>query len=191
MNALKLRVFFPSAVLLLLTLTAPAVRGQGAASSLELGARSLQLAAKLSGFQQVPPLLSNGTGRFSAVIHGNSSITFRLSYSGLSSHVTAAHVHFGQKGVNGGVIFFLCGGGPTAACPASGTITGTITAAEVSVLPADNPDSVIPQGIQPGDLAGTIRAILSGVTYVNVHTQTFPAGEIRGQIHPIYAWEEE
>jgi hypothetical protein len=118
MNALKLRVFFPPAVLLLLTLTAPAVRGQGADKSLELRARSLELAAKLSGFQEVPPRLSNGTGRFSAVIHGNSSITFSLTYSGLSSPATAAHVHFGQKGVSGGVIFFLCGGGPTAACPA-------------------------------------------------------------------------
>jgi hypothetical protein len=183
-------MFFPSAVLLVLALTAPTGRGQEAASSLEREAKSVELAAKLSGFQQVPPVLSNGKGTFSAVIHDNSSITFSLSYSGLSSHVTGAHVHFGQKGVNGGIIFFLCGGGPTAACPDSGTITGTIKAADVSVLPASNPDSVIPQGIQPGDLAGAIRAILSGVTYVNVHTQKFPAGEIRGQIHLTYPWEE-
>jgi CHRD domain len=185
MNALKLRSFFPSA-LLILTLVAPAVRGQGVADSLLLGARTIELAAKLSGFQQVPPVLSNGKGSFSAEIHDINSITFRLSYSGLSSPVTGAHVHFGQKGVNGGIIFFLCGGGPTAACPNSGTITGTITAADVSVLPSGNPDSVIPQGIQHGDLAGAIRAILNGDGYVNVHTQNFPAGEIRGQIFTVF-----
>src|SRR5438105_14336847 len=108
MNALKLRSFFPSA-LLILTLVAPAVRGQGVADSLLLGARTIELAAKLSGFQQVPPVLSNGKGSFSAEIHDINSITFRLNYSGLSSPVTGAHVHFGQKGANGGIIFFLCG----------------------------------------------------------------------------------
>jgi len=49
----------------------------------------------------------------------------------------------------------------------------TITAADVSVLPASNGDSVIPQGIQPGNLAGLIKAIHNGDTYVNVHSETF------------------
>ena len=39
------------------------------------------------------------------------------------------------------------------------------------------------QGIGPGDFAKLIDAIRSGVTYVNVHTPMFPAGEIRGQIN--------
>ena len=76
---------------------------------------------------------------------------------------------------------FLCGGNKQA-CPASGTVTGTITAADVSTLPANNADSVIPQGIQPGDLAGVLEAIRSGNSYVNVHSATFPNGEIRGQV---------
>ena len=36
--------------------------------------------SKLSGFQEVPPILSNGRGEFKAIINGNSSITFQLSY---------------------------------------------------------------------------------------------------------------
>lgn len=99
----------------------------------------------------------------------------------MSSPVTQAHIHFGAGKTNGGVIVFLCGG-QMPACPASGTVTGVITAGDVSVLPASNGDSVIPQGIPPGDFAGLLEAIRSGDAYVNVHTANFPNGEIRGQI---------
>jgi hypothetical protein len=50
------------------------------------------------------------------------------------------------------------------------------------VLPATNGDSVIPQGINPADLGALITAIRSGDTYINVHSTTFPSGEIRGQV---------
>jgi CHRD domain len=59
-------------------------------------------------------------------------------------------------------------------CPPSGTITGTITEADVIAVPA--------QGVMVGDLPGIIRAIRNGAAYVNVHTTSFPTGEIRGQL---------
>ncbi|MBV9268698.1 MAG: CHRD domain-containing protein, partial [Acidobacteriaceae bacterium] len=36
--------------------------------------------------------------------------------------------------------------------------------------------------IPAGDFTDVVRAIVSHVTYVNVHSKNFPAGEIRGQI---------
>jgi hypothetical protein len=132
------------------------------------------LEANLNGFQQVPSVLSNGRGTFTATIK-NGSISYKLTYSGLSSPVTAAHIHFAQRGVNGGVIAFLCGGGNAPACPPNGgTVTGTITAADILAIPT--------QGLAAGDFAGAVRAIKSGNTYVNVHSTNFPEGEIRGQI---------
>ena len=148
--------------------------GQPTERSLDQRGQHCKVEARLSGFQEVPPILSNGRGEFKAIINGNSSITFQLSYSGLSSAVLFAHVHFGQPGVNGGIVFFLCSGGSQDLCPLSGTISGTITATDVMAIPE--------QGIQAGDLAGVIKAIRSGVTYANVHTVNFPTGEIRGQI---------
>ena len=139
------------------------------------------LKAELNSFNQVPSVLTKSHGNFEAQINEDGTISFALSYSGMSSPVVQAHIHFGAGLTNGGVAVFLCGG-VKPACPASGTITGTITAADVSVLPITNGDSVIPQGIQPGDLAGLIRAIHRGDTYVNVHSTTFPSGEIRGQV---------
>jgi hypothetical protein len=88
--------------------------------------------------------------------------------------VQFAHIHFGQPGVEGGVAAFLCGGGSKPACPPSGDVTGTIVASDV-VGPAD-------QGIAAGEIDELIAAMKHGVTYVNVHTDAYPDGEIRGQI---------
>jgi hypothetical protein len=88
---------------------------------------------------------------------------------------TASHIHLGQKDVNGGVSVFFCGGGGRPACtPTSGSFTGTITAADV-IGPAG-------QGIAPGEFAELLAALRAGETYVNVHTNKHPGGEIRGQI---------
>ncbi len=140
------------------------------------------LSADLISLNQVPAVLANSHGDFQAKINEDGTISYELSYADMSSPVTQAHIHFGASNTNGGVMVFLCGG-PKPACPASGTVTGTISAADVSVLPASNGDSVIPQGIAPGDLAGLLTAIRTGNAYVNVHTAVFPSGEIRGQIH--------
>lgn len=140
------------------------------------------LQADLVSVNQVPAVLTPAWGRFEAEVQPDSeSIQYRLSYFDTSSAVSMAHIHFGASKTNGGIIVFLCGG-PKPACPASGTITGTLTAADVSVLPATNPDSVIPQGIEPGAFGALLKAILTGNGYVNVHTAKFPSGEIRGQV---------
>ena len=139
------------------------------------------LRAILTPFNQVPSIVASGSGSFEAQINSDGSITFSLSYTNMTSAVTQAHIHFGASRTNGGVMVFLCGGSKPA-CPASGTVTGTLTAADVSTLPASNGDSVIPQGIQPSDLNAMLEAIRSGNTYVNVHTANFPNGEIRGEV---------
>ena len=126
-------------------------------------------------------VLAPSSGRFEAEVNPDDTISFSLTYQNMTSAVQQAHIHFGASQTNGGVAVFLCGG-VKPACPASGTVTGVITAADVSVLPANNPDSVIPQGIPPGDLAGLFEAIRAGDTYINVHTANFPNGELRGQV---------
>ena len=98
----------------------------------------------------------------------------------MASGVTQAHIHIGQKGVNGGISVFLCSNlddpsAGTQACPAGDAeITGTITAASV-IGPTT-------QGIAAGQFDAFLAAARAGVAYVNVHSVTFPGGEIRGQI---------
>jgi len=135
-----------------------------------------QFRARLQGFKEVPAISSTGRGEFTARIRGEDAVDWELSYEGLEGTVTtAAHIHLGQKDVNGGVSVFFCGGTITPACTAgSGTFSGTFRAADVIGPTA--------QGIAPGEIAELIRAIRAGKTYANVHTNKHPGGEIRGQV---------
>jgi hypothetical protein len=133
--------------------------------------------ASLIGLSEVPSISSTGRGQLLArIADDESAIDYTLSYQNLEGTTTAAaHIHLGQRGVNGGVSAFLCGGGGKPACPpVSGSVTGTITAADV-IGPAS-------QGIAAGELAELIAAMRHQATYANVHTDKHPSGEIRGQI---------
>jgi hypothetical protein len=134
--------------------------------------------ASLDGAHETPSISTGATGDFRAKVNSaGDELSFELTYSGLEGGNTLfAHVHLGQKGVAGGVMFFLCGGGGKPACPnGEGTVTGTVTAANV-IGPGG-------QGIAAGQFAEVIRAMREGIAYANVHTVTFPAGEIRGQVN--------
>ena len=148
-------------------------------------AAEVHLAATLRGFEEVPVVSSAAGGTFTATLSDDrSSIEYEVNYT-LSGHILQAHIHIGQKDVNGGIMIWLCSNlaSPptppgTQACPDSpGTIHGTITAANV-VGPAG-------QGISPGEFFEAQRAILRGVAYANVHSDLFPGGEIRGQIQVV------
>jgi CHRD domain-containing protein len=142
---------------------------------------TLHATAKLSGFQEVTPKLTDGTGRFSATLTGG-NLTYTLTYSDLSTPAFMAHIHFAQRGVNGGIFIWLCGSatapGPagTPTCPpGGGTVTRTITAAAIQAVP----DQAVPADVS---FAGVVRILESGSAYANVHTTRFPGGEIRWQI---------
>ncbi len=92
---------------------------------------------RLKGYAEVPSVSSTAKGRFKASINGD-TINYELSYRDLEGEVRQAHIHFGQRGVNGGVAVYLCqtsfnpdptGLAPT--CPQSGTVSGTLRAANV------------------------------------------------------------
>ena len=135
---------------------------------------SEHFSVSLGGENEVPPINTAGAGAFQMEI--GDTITFSLTFSGLSSPLAVAHLHFAPTKVAGGVMIFLCGGGGQPACPAatSGTITGTITALNVT-----GPAS---QGIAAGDLDSALEAVRSGLSYANMHTTNFGGGEIRGQV---------
>jgi CHRD domain len=138
-----------------------------------------KFSTSMTGFEETPPILTNGIGSFHATVNGN-SLTYTETFSGLTSNVRQSHIHFGQRALAGNVFVFLCtnlGNGPagTPACPAAGgTVTGTVTAASVLGVPSQN--------ISAGNFAALLRILRSGDAYVNVHTDNFPAGEIRGQL---------
>ena len=144
-----------------------------------------EIKTRLSGYEETPLTLNTtGSGEFKAKInHDKTAIDYELTYQDLGSNVTQAHIHFGRPAISGMIVLFLCtnltppGGVPTPqTCPNAGTITGTLTAADVIPRAA--------QGIDSGaaGFAEMLDAIRAGAAYVNVHTEVFPSGEIRGRL---------
>lgn len=148
--------------------------------ALPLSAQAEKVVIPMHGFQEVPAVSTTARGAFVADIRGD-AIHYELRYDALQGEVRQAHIHLGQRDVNGGVSVFLCqtaanpdptGLAPT--CPAPpARVRGTLTAANVI--------GPMAQGIAAGEFAELIRAIRAGKAYVNVHSTTFPGGEVRGQ----------
>lgn len=126
--------------------------------------------AKLTGREEVPPVCTDAFGI--AQFRFNSDFTrlpFKLVVHDIEQ-VTAAHIHLGRRGENGPVVVFLFGPVTRGISVNRGVVTGIITESDL-VGPL--------QGMSLLELA---REMDTGNTYVNVHTEKHPAGEIRGQI---------
>lgn len=112
----------------------------------------------LSGATQVPPVETSGSGKANLTYDpATRVVTWSIDYSGLSSPATMAHFHNAPPGKNGPVIIWLSKQGT----PPSSPITGQAT-------------------LTPEQAA----QFTAGDWYVNVHSQSHPAGEIRGQVMP-------
>lgn len=141
---------------------------------------------KLIGYNETPLTInSSASGNFTGTLSSDgTSLQYTLTYQDLSSQVQQAHIHFGRPAITGQIVLFLCtnlgnapGTVPTPqACPQSGTITGTLTAADVIARAT--------QGIDSGatGFAEMIKAMHAGAAYANVHSANFPGGEIRGAL---------
>lgn len=153
--------------------------------------RGNRLRTSMIGFNEVPVVSTVASGRFKAKIADDGqSIDYELSFGDLQGIVAQSHIHVAQKDVNGAIVLWLCQGTQrapatvaalTPECPQEGTVSGTLTAANV-VQPVTPPPP--PQQILAGELDEVIAAIRAGKAYVNVHTSLSPGGEIRGQLDP-------
>jgi hypothetical protein len=147
--------------------------------------------AELKPTEEVPALSSpEARGRFKATIdEENQTISYELSYEGLQAPALQAHIHLGQRRVNGGISVFLCGNAPTVpaapapqppACPPSpATVTGVLTPANI-VGPA--PQGIDPTSASVNEFEELVAMLRQELAYVNVHSARFPGGEVRGQL---------
>jgi hypothetical protein len=169
MHRTRLKIMFALASIVVIAMAGVAFAGGGPSN----------FKTDLTGFREDPLALSTtGNGEFQAKINNRGdAIDWSLTFGDLEGSAQQAHIHIGQPSQSGGIAVFFCtnlGNGPagTPACPASGTLTGTVHAGDV-VGPTG-------QGITAGQLAEVINAIRTGAAYVNVHSSLYPTGEIRG-----------
>jgi hypothetical protein len=114
-------------------------------------------AANLNSAQEVPVNASPGTGTATLILNNaQTSLSYTVTYQNLVANRTAAHIHGpAAPGVNAGVVHGLLG--------QFGTTSGG--AAGAWAIDAVN-----------------VGRLFAGTLYVNIHSGTFPGGEIRGQI---------
>lgn len=132
------------------------------------------LTAGLDGNQVVPPVITAASGTGTVAINPDQdavSVTLDLgaaaAYNGI---LTGAHIHAGAPDVNGPIIFAFA---LPEVIPANPVINVVLTAADLQPQ-----ESIV-------SFAEAVDALLSGMTYFQVHTTAHPAGEIRGQILPV------
>ncbi|MGB0930829.1 MAG: CHRD domain-containing protein, partial [Chitinophagales bacterium] len=116
---------------------------------------TLQFTARMNGGHEVPPVMTDaeGLGVFT-LSEDKSTLDINISVSGLSGEVTGIHLHEGEAGANGDVVFNL-----------SDAINGNRIKTRLTNLTADQ-----------------VATFISGGYYLNVHTDANPAGEIRAQV---------
>jgi len=116
-------------------------------------AAMVEMHADLKASNEVPPNESTGTGSVTANFDTDSNkLSWKGAVSGLSGPVTAAHFHAAEAGRNGAVAIPIIG-------VDQGSFEGSATLTDT----------------QAEDL-------MADKWYVNIHTATHKAGEIRGQV---------
>jgi len=139
--------------------TAPAAPAMPAAPNAQAAAAALKpiimgnlMSASLNAASSVPPNLSSGSGQATIKLDGE-TLSWSVTYTGLTGAVTAGHFHGpAAPGANAGVVV-----------PFAGSLASPIVGNKV---------------LTPEQLA-QLRA---GLWYINLHTASYPGGEIRGQV---------
>jgi len=122
----------------------------------------------LTGMEEVPPVNTNSTGiAFFELL--NNHLDFKVNVTNLEN-IKSAQIHLGEFGQNGEIIVSLL----------------------KSLSPVDVHNGTLVEGqVTPSELVGplkgkTINELVqlfnNTKTYVNIHTEQYPNGEIRGQI---------
>ncbi|RTZ66885.1 MAG: hypothetical protein DSZ29_02190 [Aquificaceae bacterium] len=117
------------------------------------------ISISLSGDQENPPVTGNRKGSGNIKIDTSTgAISGSITVENTTGNPTAAHIHGGDAGKNGGVMIAL-------------------------TQDPNNPNKfTVPNGSQLN--AAQLETLLKAGLYINVHTQSHPAGEVRGQIIP-------
>ena len=137
---------------------------------------NLGFQAALEGNNENPSNESSGTGVAGVRLVNNSTeVEIQIIFAELTTDLISAHIHHGKVGENGPVVktFILTPND----LQQTGMIQGSWTASSTDV-------STTPPTSQPfnSDMKAKLQ---NGELYINLHTNTYIDGEIRGQIIPL------
>ena len=128
--------------------------------------------ASLSGKDEVPPTESNSTGTAKFQVDENSSqVSYWVNVTGIKK-INQAHIHNGTEGQNGDIVVTLTKDKSAKGneSPPNIGFSGNITKDDLHGPLKDK------------ELTDLVSLMSDGNAYVNVHTDKYPDGAIRGQI---------
>src|SRR5262249_29897609 len=142
----------------------------------------------LSGANEVPPVSPAGTGSATVVLDPTAQ-TLQVSamFSGLTSGTTAAHIHCCAPLGTNAIVATLQPAFPDFPLGVtSGTYNSDLSIVlDLTMASSYNPDFITAHGMTVAQAAADLIAgILSGQSYLNIHTLDNPTGEIRAQLVP-------
>ena len=141
------------------------------AFALATDASAQTLTANLNGGEETPILNTGAVGTAEVIVDATAlEVTVTLRVFNIPTPTTAGHIHIGPVGISGPVVINF----PEALVGRTGDFAMTFRA---------GPNQFVARpAIGINTMEDAIQAILNGNSYVNIHTQQFPAGEIRGQL---------
>ncbi len=148
-------------VLLVVALTAAVALAVAGGAGARSQANQVRISAAMAASDETPAPkgdVGSAQGTFTGTLTKSDTgavLTWQLSFTGLTGPANAAHIHVAARGTAGPVVVPLC-------APCTSGVTGTATITPV-----------------------VLEAIENDRAYVNVHTKTNPAGEIRDQVSPV------
>ena len=151
-----------------------ALRTAGPTSQVTLrrGRLDAELEALLRGYNQVEPVLTPAEGEVALVLNGT-TLTVSGAFDGLTGTLrnvmgTPAHIHLGGPAENGPIVI------PLTVRAAPDSLGGSLVA-------ADNTFDLAALSFSDTTSVDDVIGALTGAgAYVNIHSETHPAGEIRG-----------
>ena len=148
-------------------------------------ADQLVFTTTLTGAQEVPPTGSPGIGSALVTLDtATNLLTVNVAFAGLGSPTIASHIHCcTPPGANAIVATTV----PTFPGFPLGVTTGTyLMTFDLTLASTYNPAFITAHGgTVAGAQAAFIAGLISGQTYLNIHTSQFPGGEIRGQLQAV------
>jgi len=126
--------------------------------------------AKLIGAEVVPAVTTDATGQ--AVVNldaADTEVAYKVTVTDISD-ATSCHMHLAPAGKAGEVIADLFVGPKK-----QGSFSGTLCEGSLRVADLKGP-------LEGKTIKAVISALRAGSTYVEVRTDSFPSGEIRGQL---------
>ncbi|HEX7879965.1 MAG TPA: CHRD domain-containing protein [Candidatus Eisenbacteria bacterium] len=120
----------------------------------------------LTGGSEVPPVVTAATGNATVVLDASQTqLSISVQFQNLTSAYTASHIH-----------------GPAPAGTNAGVKWGFVGTTAGWVFGAGNQSGTITNYLVTGVTATDVTNLNAGNFYVNIHSSTFPGGELRAQL---------